>query len=92
MKSFFVYYHMYKYDKTFDMGLYLCGQSFWKCPGFPHQWQVGGTILWGFMALMSIGTGVEVRNGRGGTVMEILDFSRDKMVMVLREAELQSPL
>ena len=40
---------------------------------------------------MSIGTGVEVRGGGGGTVTEVLSFGRDNMVMVLlRGAELRS--
>jgi hypothetical protein len=72
--------------------LYLQGQSFWKCPGFPHQWQVGGTILWRFAALMSIGTGAEIRAGRGGIILMLLGFGRDKTVVVLvRGVELQSP-
>jgi len=67
------------------------GQSFWKCPGFPHQWQVGGTILWGFVALMSIGTGVEIRAGRDCTVTEVLGFGKNRIVVVLlKRAELWS--
>ena len=40
---------------------------------------------------MSIDTGAEVRDGRGGTITEVLGFGRDNMVMVLlRGAELWS--
>ena len=35
------------------------------------------------MALMSIGTRVEVGAGGGGTVMEVLGFGKDRMVVVL---------
>ena len=40
---------------------------------------------------MSIGTGVEVRDGEGGAITEVLGFSRDNTVVVLlRGAELWS--
>jgi hypothetical protein len=51
---------------------------------------VGGTILWGFVVLISIGMEAEVG---GGAVMEALGLGRAKMVVVLlRRAELQSLL
>ena len=52
---------------------------------------MGRTILWGFMALMSIGTGAKVKAGRSSTITEVLGLGRDKMVVVLlRGMELQS--
>ena len=51
------------------------------------------SILWGFAALMSIGTGTEIGTGEGRTAIELLDLDRDKIVVVLfKEAELQSLL
>ena len=42
--------------------------------------------------MMSIGTRMEVKAGKGGTVMKILGFGKDRIVVVLlKEAELWSP-
>ena len=47
--------------------------------------------MWEFMASMSIGTEMEVEAGKGGAVMKVLGFGRDKIVVVLlRGAELWS--
>jgi hypothetical protein len=53
---------------------------------------MGGTILWGFMMSMSIGTKTEIGGGGGGTAIEALSLGRNKMVMVLlRRVKLQNP-
>jgi hypothetical protein len=53
---------------------------------------MGGTILWGFVVLMSIGTGAEIGAGRGGAVLVLLGLGRNKTVVVLvRGVKLWSP-
>ena len=52
---------------------------------------MGGTILWGFVASMSIGTGVDIRADRDCTITEVLGFGKDRMVVVLlKGVEFQS--
>jgi len=86
----FSFIHLSLFSIVMNQMSYLQGQFFWKCPGFPQWWQVGGTILWGLAMLMSIGVGAKMG---GGTVMKTLGLGRNKMVVVLlRGAELWSLL